>query len=100
MAQMGEKLLWVREAMEKTQDEMATLVGVHQTAWDKYEKGTRSPDQFAATRLIAKLKITRAYLMTGNLDGVEQMLAIRIAARHPELVFPTGTVPDTGTNPA
>jgi hypothetical protein len=41
--------------------------------------------------MIAKLKITHAYLIEGSLDGVERELAIRLAAYHPELVLPTDT---------
>ena len=35
---------------------------------------------------MAKLRISREYLMEGSLEGVEADLAIRLAAAHPELV--------------
>jgi transcriptional regulator with XRE-family HTH domain len=89
MELMGRRLRWVREAYGKKQQEMAEIVGIHQTSWSLYERGKRWPDQFEAVRLIAKLKITREYLLDGRLLGIEPELAIRIAARHPELVLPT-----------
>jgi transcriptional regulator with XRE-family HTH domain len=89
MKQMGERLRWVREAYGKKQQEMAEIIGIHQTSWSLYERGERWPDQFEVVRLIGKLKITREYLLEGRLLGVAPELAIQIAARHPELVMPT-----------
>jgi transcriptional regulator with XRE-family HTH domain len=100
MAEMGERLRWVRQALGKTQKEMATAVGLDQTAWCLYESGKRWPDQFAAMRLIAKLKITHAYLLEGSLEGIEHELAIRLAAHHPELVPPIHRANRRDTVPA
>lgn len=100
MRQMGERLRWVREAAgcpPPSQEEMATRVGIHQTSWSLYERGLRWPDQFEIVRLCAKLQITVGYLTEGNLQGVEPNLAIQLAARHPELVLPNGTVASKGT---
>jgi transcriptional regulator with XRE-family HTH domain len=88
MLRMGTRLRWVREAMEKSQEQMAEIVGVHQTAWSKYESGERWPDQFKIPTIIAKLKITRAYLLEDCLRGVDQDLAIQLVADHPELAGP------------
>lgn len=93
MRRMGERLRWVREAMGKTQEEMGTIVGVHQTAWGLYERGERWPDQFQVVRVLAKLKISREYLLYDTLEGVERELAIRLAAKHPELVPPSNKGP-------
>jgi transcriptional regulator with XRE-family HTH domain len=91
MRAMGERLRWVREAYGKNQAEMADIVGVSQAAWHYYEVGKRWPDQFEAVRLIAKLKISRAYLLDGNLQDVDKSLAIQLAGRHPELAIATDT---------
>lgn len=98
MQRMGMRLRWVREAMNKSQEEMAEIVGVHQTAWSKYEAGERWPDQFKIPRVISKLKISRAYLMEDSLQGVDRDLAIRLAADHPELAGPKGTGKRKGTD--
>jgi transcriptional regulator with XRE-family HTH domain len=82
---MGERLRWVRDVLGKTQSEIADEVGVHQSTWSLYERGLRWPDQFEAIHLIAKLKISRQYLLEGSLDGVARNLAILLAAHHPEL---------------
>ena len=86
MQRLGQRLRWVREAKGMTQSEIAELVGLHQTAWSLYERGLRFPDQFEVPRLLAKLRISRDYLMDGSLEGIEADLAIRLAAAHPELV--------------
>ncbi len=93
MALMGQRLRWVREALGLNQTDMARLVGLTQTAWSSYEVGRRWPDIFHATRLMAKLKITREYLLEGDLSGIDRELAIRIAAQHPELVIPSRKAP-------
>ena len=96
MAHMGQRLRWVREAMGISQEAIAVAAGVHQTAWSLYERGLRWPDQFEVPRLLAKLKISREYLLENTLEGVDPALAIRLAAMHPELAGPTGTAPRTG----
>lgn len=97
MAEMGQRLRWVREARGWNQTQAGEVVGVTQTAWSLYERGLRWPDAFEAVRLIAKLKISRDYLLTGDLGGVERDLAIRLAASHPELVEPKNTDQDRDT---
>jgi len=92
------RLRWVREALGKSQEDMAGIIGVHQTAWSLYERGERWPDQFEVPRLVAKLQISLAYLRDGSLEGVERDLAIRLAANHPELVAPIRKGPDKGTD--
>jgi len=96
MRQMGQRLRWVREALGLNQTDMARLVGLTQTGWSLYERGKRWPDQFAAVRLMAKLKITREYLLSGDLTGIDRELAIRIAAQHPQLVAPIHKGPRKG----
>lgn len=86
MKLIGQRLRWVREALDWTQEEIASHVSVHQTAWSLYERGLRMPDQFEVPRLAAKLKISIPYILGQGLEGVERELAIRLAARHPELV--------------
>lgn len=89
MRNIGRRLRWVREVLGMTQEQIATAVGIDQTAWSAYEVGKRWPDLGTASRLIAKLKVSHAYLMDGSLEGVERNLAIQLAAYHPELVLPT-----------
>jgi len=88
MAQMGQRLRWVREILGKSQEQMAQAVGIDQTAWSHYELGKRWPDIAQAARIVAKLKISLSFLLDGSLEGVERELAIQLAAYHPELVLP------------
>jgi transcriptional regulator with XRE-family HTH domain len=93
MAAMGRRLRWVRDIHELSQAQMAEAVGIHQSAWSLYEAGKRWPDIAQAARIVAKLKISLAYLLEGSLEGVERQLAIRLAACHPELARPKRTEP-------
>ena len=97
MKLIGQRLRWAREALGLSQEEVARRVGVHQTAWSLYERGLRMPDQFEVPRLAAKLQISLPYILGGGLQGVERELAIRLAARHPELVENTSKADRTGT---
>lgn len=98
MAHIGERLRWVREALDLSQTEIGAVVGVTQTAWGKYEQGIRTPDQFKIPEVLSRLRISREYLLGSTLDGVERNLAIRIAAAHPELALTTDTELHKGTN--
>ena len=79
------RLRWVREARDMSQARIAEIVGVSDSAWSLYERGLRFPDVFDVNRLLAKLRISREYLLEGRLKGVEAGLAIRLAAAHPHL---------------
>lgn len=100
MREIGVRLRWVRQAMGLSQEAIAEIVGVHQTAWSLYERGLRTPDQFEVPRIAGKLKISVHYMLGGGLEGVERDLAIRLAARHPELVENKCKDRGTGTDPS
>lgn len=100
MRLIGQRLKWLREAMNASQQELADHVGVHQTMWSLYEKGKRSPDQYTMVRMAGKLKISTEYLLEGRLEGVDRDLAIRLAAAHPELVEPIGKGLRTDKDPS
>jgi transcriptional regulator with XRE-family HTH domain len=100
MKLIGERLRWVREALELSQVDIAAIVGVHQTAWSLYERGLRMPDQFEVPRVAAKLKISIPYMLGGGLEGVERQLAILLAAQHPELAENIHIQRRTGTDPS
>jgi transcriptional regulator with XRE-family HTH domain len=91
MVEMGQRIRWVRDIYGKSQAQMAEEVGIDQTAWSLYERGQRWPDIAQAARIVAKLKVSHAYLLDGSLEGVERDLAIRLAAYHPQLVLPRRT---------
>lgn len=92
MKVMGLRLKWVRQARNMKQSEIAKLVGIDQSTWSLYERGLRWPDHFDVLRLLAKLKISREYLLDGVLRDVEPELAIRLALEHPsELSSPRHT---------
>jgi transcriptional regulator with XRE-family HTH domain len=90
MVRIGQHLRYVREAWGRSQTEIATITGIHQTTWSLYERGLRLPDQFAVERIAAKLRLDISYIWNGDLSGLEREVAIRIAASHPELVAPLG----------
>lgn len=97
MAEIGQRLRWVREALDLSQTQIADLVGINQTTWSLYERGARLPDHFRIPQLCGKLRISTGYLLSGDLDGVEPRLAIALAAHHPSLAKTSYTAQRTGT---
>jgi transcriptional regulator with XRE-family HTH domain len=84
--EFGKRVRWAREELELTTAQIADMVGIHPTAWNNYEIGRRTPDLMRLPAICARLNVDISYLLTGSLEGVEQHLATRLAARHPELV--------------
>lgn len=99
MREAGQRLLWAREILGLTQAEVGDLIGVTKDAVGLYERGLRWPDEFRALKMLSKLKISRAYLVEGSLQGVDRELAILLAAAHPELARPRDRASDTDTPP-
>jgi transcriptional regulator with XRE-family HTH domain len=94
MKQVGRRLLWAREALELTQEQISGMVGLDHSTWCYYEQGKRFPDPLKLPAICARLNVDSDYLMHGSLDGVERNLAIVLAAYHPELVGIDRTAPD------
>ena len=86
MRAVGQRLLWAREALGLTQQQVADLIGLDHSTWCYYEKGKRYPDPMRVPAICARLNVDIAYLLEASLDGVERSMAIRLAAHHPELL--------------
>lgn len=87
MADLGARLRWAREVVAESQAQLCRdLGGVDATAWNRWERGTRYPDPVVLVRLCDVFGLTMDYLYRGDLRGVREDVAIRLAACHPELV--------------
>lgn len=64
MACMKDRLKQVRGDLRKTQKEMAIVVGCHERAWQKYEKGDNSPGS-EILEALAKLGYNTNWILTG-----------------------------------
>lgn len=64
-----ENLLIARKAKGMTQEEVADLLGVHRTTYNRYEKGLRAPDLETVTKLAELFEVTTDYLL-GNKLGI------------------------------
>ena len=87
MADVGKRLRWAREVVADSQAALCRdLGGLDATAWNRWEKGNRYPDPIAMVRFCDAFGITMDYLYRGELRGVREDVAFRLAAYHPELV--------------
>lgn len=86
-AAVGERLRWAREEIEPNATVVARYLEVDPSTLNKWEAGTRLPDVFKMADLAENLRITLDYLYRGRLEGVDRELALRLAAKHPELVL-------------
>lgn len=84
---VGQRLLWVREIVADNQTQAARMVEVDQSTFSLYEKGGRLVPPHVAMRMCAAWGLTLDYLYAGKLgSAVQQDVAVRLAAAHPELV--------------
>lgn len=95
---VGKRLRWVREAAGHTQEQAARLVGVEQSAWSKWEMGSRMADPYRMLTFCARYKVSMGYVYQASLVEVHPDLARLLLEAHPELQPPTkDTAPDMGT---
>lgn len=94
MRQIGERLRWVREELQLTQQQVADMIGLDHSTWCYYEQGKRFPDPLRMPAICARLNVDTDFLLRGSLNGVERNLAILLAARHPELAGSVRIAPD------
>ncbi len=86
-AELGKRLRWAREVVAESQARLCRdLGGVDATAWNRWERGTRYPDPVVLVRFCDVFGLTMDYLYRGDLRGVREDVAFRLAAYHPELV--------------
>ncbi|TDA63261.1 XRE family transcriptional regulator [Sulfuricurvum sp. IAE1] len=64
---MKDQLKQIREKLRKTQKEMGALVGVHERAWQKYEKGSNLPGS-EVLQALSKLGFNTNWILTGAGD--------------------------------
>ncbi len=87
MADVGKRLRWAREVVADSQASLCRdLGGLDPTAWNRWERGNRYPDPIALIRFCDTFGLTMDYLYRGDLRGVREDVAFRLAAYHPELV--------------
>lgn len=85
--EVGQRLLWLRQAVADNQTQAARVVDVDQSTFSLYEKGERLIPAHVAMRMCDAWGVTMDYLYAGKLgSAVRQDVAVRLAAAHPELV--------------
>lgn len=82
---IGERLRWVREAADHSQDEVAKLIGVDQAQWSRWEMGKRMPDPYKMAVFAARYRVSMGYIFQGSLLEVHPTLAEILRQAHPEL---------------
>lgn len=98
LRQIGQRIRWAREVLGLTRPQLAEMIGVDVGTWAWYEQGKRFPDLMRIPDICGRLKVDTEYLIRGSLLGVEKEVAIRLAARHPELVDIARTAWDKPNN--
>lgn len=60
---LGNRLKALRLRQNKTQEDMATLLGITRQAYGKYESGKNEPDMSSLSKLADYFEVTADYLM-------------------------------------
>lgn len=88
LEQVGDRLAWLRDAVEMSQTAIAEAVNVDQSSWAKYEGGKRMPPLHVMMRVATLFGASLDYIYRGKIGGVMRPdLELRIVAAHPELVL-------------
>ena len=104
---VGERIQWVRELIQPNAAEAARTLGVDRSTLHKIESGERAPSIFNIIAIANRYRCTTDFLLRGVMSArIDEELALKLAALHPELVLPaarTGERTDTprfvGTRP-
>lgn len=85
---IGERCRWVLEETNPNQTTLASELEVDASTINKYLQGTRAQSVFFIRNFAERFRVSTDYLLRGVLTGVEERnLALRLAAKHPELVL-------------
>lgn len=88
-ADIGHRLLWVREALHLSHTQLAVDLGVDEAAIRHIEKGRRGPSVPLIATLCHVLRITPQYLFYGDVRDIDPELRRSLLAEHPELRRPS-----------
>lgn len=85
---IGERCRWVLEETNPNQTTLASELELDASTINKYIQGTRAQSIFFIRNFASRFRVSTDYLLFGVLTGVEERnLALRLAAKHPELVL-------------
>ena len=87
--QIGVRVRWARELLDKTPTQLAAHMGVDASTLRHIETGIRLPSIHMLMSLCHVLRISPQYLLWGTLEGVEPELAATLKSRHPSLSWPS-----------
>lgn len=73
-ADIGKRIVMLREALGHNQGAFARLVGISQPALANYESGLRRPELDKAFLVVAKTGVTLDWLYLGDRSGLPQRL--------------------------
>jgi transcriptional regulator with XRE-family HTH domain len=90
MRAAGLRLRAVREALDKTQDQMAEEIGVERNAYANWEGGTRTPQVAAMVRLLRVQRISLDWIYAGVFGALPGDLQPRIFAAANAIGAPLG----------
>lgn len=96
---IGERCRWVLEETNPNQTALASELELDASTINKYIQGTRAQSVFFIRNFAARFRVSTDYLLCGVLTGVEERnLALRLAAKHPELVLGVDATPAESDN--
>ena len=96
---IGERIGWVRELIEPNRYEAARTLGLDPSTLAKIESGDRAASIFNIISIANRYRVTADFLLRGVMSArMDEELALKLAALHPELVLPElGKAARTGT---
>jgi transcriptional regulator with XRE-family HTH domain len=75
----------VRTKLEGNQSAVARRLGVSQTAWNHYERGTRDIDLDVLASFCRTFGVSADWVLLGDLMALDKRLIAKMVRAHPEL---------------
>jgi transcriptional regulator with XRE-family HTH domain len=84
---VGQRLAWAREVVGVTQQQVADMIVVDQSAYSKWENGSRLAAPGAMVRFCDLFGVSLDFIYRGKIGGLMRRdVELRLVAAHPELV--------------
>ena len=86
---VGERIGWVRELVQPNRRKAARTLGVDNSQLVRIESGERAASIFLVIEVANRYRCTTDFILRGVMTArMDEELALKLAALHPELVLP------------
>lgn len=94
---IGERLKFVRELADCSQEQVCEVIHVEQSTYSKWEKGKRVPNPLRVKEFCSRFRVSMDYIYNGRMGQTHPALAVRLLERPDLLREPKSSQSDRDT---